>query len=95
MAKWEVIPQEKWPITKSLTKRCEPKAPPAIHGPLFYQTYKTNAISGCLENQFTAHNLCDCDYSQQVGATIQALLKARLLNSDHWRLERNTLLEIR
>jgi hypothetical protein len=35
---------------------------------------KANAIADCLENQFTAHNLCDCDHRQQVGAADQALL---------------------
>jgi hypothetical protein len=39
----EVTPQAIWPITKSLTKRGEPKATTAIHGPLgpdFIQTKK-------------------------------------------------------
>jgi hypothetical protein len=67
LANWEVIHQAKWPIAKSLTKRGEPKAASAIHGPLgplFYQTDKANAFAGCLENQFTTHNLCDCDHNQ-------------------------------
>jgi hypothetical protein len=73
----KVTPQEIWPIAKSLTKKSEPKAPSAIHGPLgplFYPIDKANAIADCLENQFTAHNLCDCDHRQQVEATVQALL---------------------
>jgi hypothetical protein len=73
----EVTPQAISPIAKSLTKRGGLKEPSAIHGPLgplFYPIDKANAIADCLENQLTAHNLCDCDHRQQVEATVQALL---------------------
>jgi hypothetical protein len=39
-----------------------PKAPTAIHGRLglkYHPKEKANAISDCLENQFTRHDLCD------------------------------------
>jgi hypothetical protein len=54
-----------WPIAKSLTKTGGPKAPYAIHGPLgpiFYPVNKANIIANCLEEQFTVHNLLECDY---------------------------------
>jgi hypothetical protein len=62
---------------KSLTKRGGPKASPAIHnplGPLFYPINKANITADCSENQFTVHDLCDCDHKQQVEATVHALL---------------------
>jgi hypothetical protein len=77
LANCEVTPQSIWPIVKSLTKRGGPKAPSAIHGPLgllFYPIDKANTTADCLENHFTAHNLCDCDHRQQVEAIVQALL---------------------
>jgi hypothetical protein len=61
LANCEVRAQAIWPIPKSFTKSGGPKAPSAIHGPsgpLFYPTNKAIAIAHCLENQFTAHNLC-------------------------------------
>jgi hypothetical protein len=76
-ANCEVIPQAIWPIAKSLRKRCEPKTPSEILYPLgrlFYPIDKANAIANCLQNQFTAHNLCDCDHGQKVKTTVQALL---------------------
>jgi hypothetical protein len=64
---------------KSLLKRDGPRAPTAIHGPLglkFFLLEKANAIAGCLENQFTPHDLCDENHEWRVEATVQALLKA-------------------
>jgi hypothetical protein len=58
-------------------ERGRPKASSAITGPLgplFHPIHNANAIANCFENQFTAHNLCDCDHRQQVEATVQALL---------------------
>jgi hypothetical protein len=62
---------------KILTKRGGTKAQSAICGPLgplFYEVDKANTIADSLDNQFTVHDLCDCDYRQQVKATVQALL---------------------
>jgi hypothetical protein len=42
-------------------KRDEPKAPTAVHGPLsttYHTNEKAKAITGCLGNQFTSHDLC-------------------------------------
>jgi hypothetical protein len=77
LANCKVTPQAIWPIEKSLKKRGGPKTPSAIHGPLgplFYPIDNANATADCLENQFTVHNLCDCDHRQQVEATVQVLL---------------------
>jgi hypothetical protein len=52
-------------MAKSLTERGRPKAPSAIDGPLdpiFYPYDKANINADCLENQFRAHYLCDCDH---------------------------------
>jgi hypothetical protein len=73
----EVTPQTIWPIAKSLTKRGGQKAPSAIYGPIgpiFYPVDKANIIAVCLENQFTAHDLCDCDHKQHVKGKVEALL---------------------
>jgi hypothetical protein len=77
LANCEVTPQAIRPIAKSLTKRGGLQAPSAIHGPLgslFYPIDKAKAIADCLENQFTAHNFCDCDHRQKVKTTAKALL---------------------
>jgi hypothetical protein len=77
LATCEVTLQAIWPTAKSLMKRGGPKAPSAIHGPLgplLYQINKHNATADCLENQFTAYNLCACDHKEQVEATAQAPL---------------------
>jgi hypothetical protein len=53
LANCEVMPQEIWPIAKSLTKRGRPKAPSANHdplGPIFYPINKANITADCLEN---------------------------------------------
>jgi hypothetical protein len=60
----EVTPQDVWPIAKSLMKRDGTKVPTAVHGPLgvtytYLPNKKANVIAGCLENQFTSHDLCD------------------------------------
>jgi hypothetical protein len=76
MGNCEVTPQAIWPIAKSLIKRGEPKAPSAIHdssSPIFYQIDKANMITNCLEKQFRAHYLCDCDYRRYVENTVEAL----------------------
>jgi hypothetical protein len=76
LANYEVTPQTIWPIVKSLTKRDGSKAPSVIHcplGPVFYPPDKANIIADCLENQFTAHYLCDC-YHRHVEAKGKPLL---------------------
>jgi hypothetical protein len=58
----EGLRQAIWPIAKSLTGRCGPRAPTAIHGPLgpvFYPNEKANLIANCLENLFTPFKVCD------------------------------------
>jgi hypothetical protein len=75
----EVSPQAIWPIAKSLLKRDEPRAPTAIHGPSclkFHPSEKANAISDCLENQLTHHDLCDENYERLVETRVEALLEA-------------------
>jgi hypothetical protein len=77
LANYIVTPQAIWPIAKSLSKSSGPKAPSAIHGPLgpvFYPIDKANITADCLETQFIAHDLCDCDCRGQVGAQVEALL---------------------
>jgi hypothetical protein len=61
----EVTPQVIWSTAKSPTKRGDPKATIAIHGPLepvFYPSEKANIIGNYLENLFTPHNVCDTDH---------------------------------
>jgi hypothetical protein len=58
-------------------KKVWTKSNTAIHGPLgfvFYPFNKTDIISDGLENQFTAHDLCDCDNRRQVMVKVEALL---------------------
>jgi hypothetical protein len=79
MANCEVTPKATRPIAKFLSKRGWPKAPFAVHGSLdltFYPIDKANIIAGCLENQFRAHDLCDCDcdHRRHVEAQVEALL---------------------
>jgi hypothetical protein len=79
LANCEITPQEIWPIVKSLTKRGGPKAPSAIHGPLgliLYPNIKATIIAVCLEKQFRAHDLCDCDHSRYVEVKVKALTVA-------------------
>lgn len=48
-----------------------------IHGsssPIFDQIDKAKIIADCLEKQFRAHDLCDCDYRRCVENTVEALL---------------------
>jgi hypothetical protein len=74
----EVTPQAIWPSTKSLLKRDGPRAPTAIHGASglkFHPSEKGNAIAGCLEIQFTPHDLCDENHERGVEAKVQALLE--------------------
>jgi hypothetical protein len=73
----EVTFQAIWPIAKSLIKRGGQKAPSTIHDPsgrIFYPVNKANIFTDCLENQFRAHDLCDCDHRQHVEAQVKALL---------------------
>jgi hypothetical protein len=42
--------------------------------PRLYNLTRQATIADCLENEFTAHNLCECDHRQQLEATVQALL---------------------
>jgi hypothetical protein len=58
-------------------KRSGPKAPTAINGPLgpiFYPLDKANIVAACLEKQFRAHDLCDCNHRRHVEAEVEALL---------------------
>jgi hypothetical protein len=64
----EVTPQAIWPIAKSLTKRGEPKATTAIHGPLgpiFRPNEKANVISNYPVKR---HKVCDTDHKRRVEA---------------------------
>jgi hypothetical protein len=59
-------------------KREGPKTPTAIHGPFghtFVPLEKPNAVSDCLENQFTPHDLCDENQKRRMEAKVQALLE--------------------
>jgi hypothetical protein len=56
MGNCEVTPQGIWPTAKSPLKSDGPRASSVIHGPLglkFLPAEKANAITDCLENQFT------------------------------------------
>jgi hypothetical protein len=75
----EVRPQAIWLIAKSVTNRDGPTAPTAIHGPSglkFHLLQKANAISDCLENQFTPQDLWDYNQERWVEARVQDLLEA-------------------
>jgi hypothetical protein len=64
----EVTPQALWPVAKSLMKRDGPKAPAAVHGPLgiiYHLNEEANVTVNCLEKQFTSHNLCDDNMSDE------------------------------
>jgi hypothetical protein len=78
-SKTKATPQSIWPIAKSLINRDGPRAPTEIHGPLgikFHLLEKTNAITDCLENQYTPHDLCEENHERCVEARVEALLKA-------------------
>jgi hypothetical protein len=69
----EVTPQTIFPIAKSLSNIGGPRASSAIHGLLdfiFYPLDEVNIIADCLENQFRAHDLCDCDHRRHVEAQV-------------------------
>jgi hypothetical protein len=54
-----------------------PEAPTAVHVPLgitYHTNEKANVIAGCLENQFTSHDLCDENHEREVETIVQALL---------------------
>jgi hypothetical protein len=58
-------------------KRDGLKEPTALHGPLgitYHPKETANAIVGCLENQFTSHDLCGENHKRRVEARVQALL---------------------
>jgi hypothetical protein len=60
-------------FAKCLSKRGGPRASPAIHdllGLTFYSIDEVNIIADCLENQFRAHDLCDCDHRRHVEAQV-------------------------
>jgi hypothetical protein len=79
LANTELTPQAIWPTSKFLTNRDGPRAPTAIHGLLgqkYHPVDKANAITDCLENQFTPHGLCEENHERRVEATVQALLEA-------------------
>jgi hypothetical protein len=63
-----------WPILKFLTKKGGSKAIHGSLGPIFYPLSKANIIANGLENQFRAHDLCDCDHMWHVEAQVEALL---------------------
>jgi hypothetical protein len=72
----EATPHAIWPLVKSVMKRDRPKAPTAIHGSSgfkFLALKKANAIADCLENRFTAHDLCEENRERRVEARVQAL----------------------
>jgi hypothetical protein len=77
LGNWKVAPQTIWPVAESLSKRVGPKASSSIHGPIgpaLYPIDKANTIADCLENQFRAHDLCDCDHSRHVEAQVETPL---------------------
>jgi hypothetical protein len=41
---------------------------------VFYPIDRANINVDCLENQFRAHDLCDCDHRRHVEAEVKALL---------------------
>jgi hypothetical protein len=54
------------------------QGPTAIHrasGHKFHPSEKANAIAGCLEIQFTPHDLCDDNHERRVEARVQAILE--------------------
>jgi hypothetical protein len=60
-------------------KRDGLKSPAAIYGPLGLKRHpleKAKAISDCLENLFTPHDMCDDNHERRVEAIVQALLEA-------------------
>jgi len=60
-------------------ERNRSKAPSAIYGPSrpkFFPLEKANAISECLENQFTQYDLCEENHEMEVEARVQALSEA-------------------
>jgi hypothetical protein len=75
LANTELTPPAIWPIAKPLTNRDGPRAPTAIQRLLGikYPVDKANAIADCLENQFTAHNVCEENHEE---TRVQALLEA-------------------
>jgi hypothetical protein len=64
----EVTPQAVWDGSKTQSANHDPL------GSVFYSNYKANIIADCLENQFRAHDLFDCDHTRHVEAKIEALL---------------------
>jgi hypothetical protein len=68
----EVTRQAIWPHSEGWNKVLS-----AIHGPLrpiFYPIDKANIIAGYLKNQFSEHDLCDCDHRLHVEAKVEVLL---------------------
>jgi hypothetical protein len=62
-----------WRIAKSLVKGDEPKVPTAVHAPSglqFHQLKKANAITDCLEIQFTPYDLSDENDERRVKASV-------------------------
>jgi hypothetical protein len=63
---------------KSLLKKDGPRTPTAnygVSGLEFHRFEKTNAISDCLEIQFTSHDLYDDNHERRVEVRVQALLE--------------------
>jgi hypothetical protein len=78
MGNTEVTHQAIWPIAKSLLKRYGPRAPTAIHGSSglqFHPSEEANAITDCLENKYTHHDLCDENHERRLEARVEVLLE--------------------
>jgi hypothetical protein len=69
--------KQSWQIAKSHLKRYGLlQKPSSIHGllgPICYTVDKANIIADCLQNQFTAHDLCDCNYRRHVEALLATI----------------------
>jgi hypothetical protein len=73
----KVTPQALCSIANSLTKRDEPKAPTAFHGPLGITCHpdgKARVIAEYSENQIISHFLWDETRERQVETTVQSLV---------------------
>jgi hypothetical protein len=79
MANCGVTPLSIWPIAKPSQKGVDQRhhLQFAILGsldPIFYTINKANIITDCLENQFRAHDFCNCDHRWHVEAQVKVLL---------------------
>jgi hypothetical protein len=76
LANCEVTPQAIWPIAKSSQKGVDQSTICNSWSlrPIFYPIDKANIIADCLDDQFRAHDLHDCDNRRHVEADVEALL---------------------